>query len=193
MRDHAEIGMQRRERIIGDLRLRRGDGGQEGRLAGIGQADQAGIGDQLQPQPDPALHALEAGIGAARRLVGRGLEMGVAEAAIAALGQQDLLAGRVRSAISVSLSSSKICVPDRHLQRDVVALAAGQVAAHAVHAGLGLEMLLVAIVDQRVEAVDAFGPDIAAAAAIAAVGAAELDELLAPERDGARRRRRRSG
>jgi hypothetical protein len=49
---HAEARMQRRERIVGDLRLGGGDGGEEGRLAGIGQADQTGVGDQLQPQPD---------------------------------------------------------------------------------------------------------------------------------------------
>ena len=54
-----------------------------------------------------------------------------------------------------------------------------------MHADLGLEVLLVAIVDQGVEAVGAFGDDIAAAPAIAAVRPAELDELLAPERDGA--------
>ena len=53
----AEAGMQRGEGIVGDLRLGRGDGGEEGRLAGIGQADQPGIGDQLQPQPDRALLA----------------------------------------------------------------------------------------------------------------------------------------
>ncbi len=47
-------------------------------------------------------------------------------------------------------------------------------------------MLLVAVVDQRVEAVDAFGHDIAAAPAVAAVGTAELDEFLAAERDAAR-------
>jgi hypothetical protein len=81
------------------------------------------------------------------------------------------------------LSSSKIWVPDRNFQRDAVAaLGAGAVAAHAVAAGLGLEMLLVAVVDQRVEAVDGFHPDIAAAAAIAAVRPAELDIFLAPER-----------
>jgi hypothetical protein len=65
----------------------------------------------------------------------------------------------VRSAISVSLSSSKHLRADRHFQGDdVVAMGAGAVAAHAVNAGLGLEMLLVAVVDQRVEAVDAFDP-----------------------------------
>src|SRR4029077_986500 len=45
--------------------------------------------------------------------------------------------------------------------------------------------LLVAIVDQRVEAVDDFDDDVAAAAAIAAGGTAELDELLAAERHAA--------
>ena len=68
---------------------------------------------------------------------------------------------------------------------DVGALGAGAVAAHAVDAGLGLEMLLVAIVDQRVQPVDRLHPDVAAAAAVAAVRPAELDELLAPERDRA--------
>src|SRR3546814_227746 len=42
-------------------------------------------------------------------------------------------------------------------------------------------MLLVAIVDQRIEAGHRFDPHVAAAAAVAAVRAAELDELLAPE------------
>jgi hypothetical protein len=54
-----------------------------------------------------------------------------------------------------------------------------------VAAGLGLEVLLVAVVDQRVQAVDGFGPDIAASRAVPAIGPAELDEFLAPERDRA--------
>ncbi len=47
---HAEAGMQRGEGIVGDLRPRGGDRGEEGRLAGVGQADEAGVGDQLQAQ-----------------------------------------------------------------------------------------------------------------------------------------------
>ena len=72
---------------------------------------------------------------------------------------------------------------DRHLQDHVGAARAGAVAAHPVRAGAGLEMLLVTVVDERVEAVHGLGPDIAAAAAVAPVGSAELDELLAPERN----------
>ena len=46
--DHAELRMQRGERIVGDLRLGGAHGREERRLAGIGQADDAGIGDQLE-------------------------------------------------------------------------------------------------------------------------------------------------
>ncbi len=70
---HAELRMQRGEGIVGDLRLGRADRGEEGGLAGVGQADQPGVGDQLQAQADGALLAGLAGIGLARRLVGRRL------------------------------------------------------------------------------------------------------------------------
>src|SRR5690606_17873432 len=42
--DDAEIGMKRRERIVGDLRLGLRDGGEKGRLTGVGQANDAGLG-----------------------------------------------------------------------------------------------------------------------------------------------------
>src|SRR3546814_12189902 len=57
--------------------------------------------------------------------------------------------------------------------------------AHAVDAALGPEMLLVAIVDERVQAVDAFQDHRAAAPAVAAVRAAAGNELLPPEADAA--------
>src|SRR6516225_7227901 len=84
----AELRLQGRERIVGDLgpgvRYRR----EEGRLAGIGQADETDIRDQLQAQPHPRLMAGPAGIGAARRAIRRALVMGIAETAIATL-QED--------------------------------------------------------------------------------------------------------
>ena len=106
----------------------------------------------------------------------------VAEAAIAALGQQEALADLGQVADQRLVVFLEDLGAGRHLQRHVGALGAGHVAAHAVDAGLGLEMLLVAIVDQRVQPVDRLQPDIAAAAAVAAVRAAELDEFFAPER-----------
>src|SRR5690606_14626769 len=52
--------------------------------------------------------------------------------------------------------------------------------------GLGLEMLLVAEVDQGVQPIGRLDPDVAALAAVAAVGAAVGNEFFATERDGAR-------
>jgi hypothetical protein len=75
---------------------------------------------------------------------------------------------------------------DRHLEHDVLAVGAMAVLAHAIGALLGLEVLLIAIVDQGVQSIDHFDDYVAAASAIAAITAirpAEFDELLAPERD----------
>ncbi len=46
-------------------------------------------------------------------------------------------------------------------------------------------MLLVAVIDQRIEAVDRLYHHITTIAAVAAIRSAELDEFLAPERDTA--------
>jgi hypothetical protein len=59
------------------------------------------------------------------------------------------------------------------------------VLAHAILALLRLEVLLIAVVDQRVQPVRDLDDDVAAAAAIAAGRPAELDELLPAERDAA--------
>src|SRR3984957_15616519 len=184
--DHAETWMEGGERIVRDFGLGGGDGGEERRFARVRQADETRVGDKLQPQNKRALDALETRIGAPWRAVGRGGEMEVAEAAVAALGHHDALArlghvGEHRAALLI-----EDLRPDRHFQNRVGAAAASAIATHAVHAGLGLEMLLVAKVDERVEAVGAFDHDVAAAPAVAAIGAAELDEFLAPERDRAR-------
>jgi hypothetical protein len=80
--------------------------------------------------------------------------MRVAEAAIAALEQQHALAefGQVgNQRLVVFLEDLRA---DRHLQNHIAAMGAGAVAAHAVNAGFGLEVLLVAVVDQRVETID---------------------------------------
>src|SRR5262249_7659025 len=73
--DPPEVGMQRCEGIIGNLRLGGAARRKEGRFARIGQANDAGICNQLESQLDRQLLAGLAGIGMARRAVGRTLEM----------------------------------------------------------------------------------------------------------------------
>ena len=111
--------------------------------------------------------------------------MGVAEAAIAAARQDDFLAdlghvGNQRLAVVFQNLGA-----DRDLEHGVLAAGAAPVLAHAMAAARGLEMLVVAKIDQGIEAIDAFDDDIAAAPAVTAVRAAEFDEFLAPERDAA--------
>ncbi len=69
----------------------------------------------------------------------------------------------------------------RHLDQAVRAVRPGPVLPHAVAAAPGLEVLLIAVVDERIEVLDADDDDVATLAAVTAVRAAELDELLAPE------------
>ena len=120
-----------------------------------------------------------------RRLIGGALEVRVAKAAVAAARNQNALArgrqvGQQRFAVF-----SKHLRARRHLDHAIIAVSAGTVLAHTALAGLGFEVLLVAIIDQGVEVGDAFNPDIAALAAVAAIGSAELDEFLTPETDAA--------
>ena len=48
--DDAKLRLQRRERIIGNLRFGGADRSKERRFSGIRQPDETGVGDQLEPQ-----------------------------------------------------------------------------------------------------------------------------------------------
>ena len=180
--DDPKVRMQGREGIVGDLRFGRRDRGEERRLAGVGQADEAGIGDQLHAQPDRQFLGGQARIGPARRLVGGRLKMGVAEATIATLGDPHPLARCREVGKQGVLILGEDLSARRQLDDAVFAVGPGAVLAHARSAALGFEMLLIAIVDQGVEVGDALDPDVAATATVATVRAAVLDVLFAPER-----------
>ena len=77
----AERGRQRGERVVADLGLGRRHARDQRRLAGVGKADHADVGEQLQLEMEPALGPGPAEVGAARRLVGRRREARVAAAA----------------------------------------------------------------------------------------------------------------
>ena len=111
-------GSQRRERVGGDLRLRAGHPRQQRGLAGVGQADEADVGEQLEVQLDLALLARQPLLGQPRRLADRGREALVAAPARAAARQRDLLAGPhevVRAPVpALDLRAGR----DEHDQRD---------------------------------------------------------------------------
>ena len=141
---------------------------------------------QLEAQPDPHFLARPAGAVLARGAVGRGLVAGIAAAAVAALEQDDPLADLGEVGEDMLLVVGQDLGADRHLDDQILAAGAGLVAAGAALAARRPEMLGVAKVDQRIEALDRLEDDVAALAAVAAVGPAIFDELLAPEADRAR-------
>src|SRR3984893_15274041 len=111
--------------------------------------------------------------------------MRVAKPAIAAFGEHEFLAERgevVDQGFAVFVEHLRA---DWYLEHDRLAVGAMAVLAHAVGALLRLEVLLIAVVDQRVQSVAHFEDALAAAAAIAAAGDAELDILLAAKRHAA--------
>src|SRR6185503_1439288 len=109
---------------------------------------------------------------------------GVAAAAHATFEEGDALARlrEVRQQGSLFVVGEDLR-PDGNLDDQVIAAGAGAVGAGAALAARSAEMLGVAEVDERVEVRHRLEHDVAALAAIAAVGPAELDELLAPEAD----------
>ena len=76
--DRAEHGLQRRERVVGDLGRRVRDPPEERGLAGVRQPGERGVGDELEAQLEAPLRPREARLGEARRLTGRRREPRVA-------------------------------------------------------------------------------------------------------------------
>ena len=82
--DDAEIGLERREGIVGDLGARGAEHREQRALAGVRLADQAHVGDQLEHELELPLLALLARLPLPRRLVRRRGEARVAPPAPAA-------------------------------------------------------------------------------------------------------------
>ena len=91
--DHAEVRDQGGERVVGDLRLGRGHRRDQRGLAGAGVADQGHVGDRLQLQGELAVLAGLAEQREAGGLALGGGQRGVAQAADAAVRDDEAGAG----------------------------------------------------------------------------------------------------
>ena len=179
--DHAEVRHQGGERVVGDLRPRRGHGGDQRGLAGRREPDQADVGDALEL--DDGVEGL-AGLpeqGEAGSLAAGVGQRGVAEPALAALGQHHAGAG----ADEVGDDPAVGRADDRsrgNAEDAVLAARAAAVAALARLAVAGLLVRAVVEVQQRVHAGVDLEDDVAAVAPVAAVGPAEGLVLLPMDR-----------
>src|SRR5947209_1734124 len=111
--------------------------------------------------------------------------MRVAEPAIATVQQHDSLTRLGQIGEHGLLVVVEELGPNRDTQHEIAALGAGLVGAGAATAFLSTKMLLITVVDQRVQIVRRLEHDVAALAAIAAIRPTELDELLAAKAHGA--------
>ena len=180
--DDAQIRDERRERIVGDLRARGGNDGDQRRFAGVGKPDDRDVGEQLELDRELPDLAGKARFREARRLPRRRREMLIAPAAVPALGDEDALA-----AASGRRGFRRIRRPGRSSRR-----AAGCRHLRPAFRGSWIPgrarpgRPIVGLVPKRIERVQRRRrPDVhvAAVATVAAGRASPRNEFFAPERD----------
>ena len=191
--DDAKVRHERRERIVGDLRLGGADGGDEAGFAGRREADERHVGDGLEFEDDVALLAefaqqREAG-GAAgavrqRRVAQTARATRCGDEAVAFVAQVgELFAGLLGRALrALRLEDDGA---DRHGQDQVVALGSVLGVAQAHRAVAGGAMRHEAVVEQAVGVAGRLEDDRSAVAAVAAVGAGQRLVFLSFDAGGA--------
>ena len=182
--DHAEVGLEGGERVVGDLGLGRRDRGDQRRLADAGEADERDVGHELELQAQPALLPHLALLRERRGAPLVGEEAGVAPAAAPALGGQPPVAG-----VDQVGQRHAVLVADRgalgHGDLEVGAALAVLALALPVGAAPGRPVRVVPERDQRRHVAVRHQPHPSPGAAVASVGPAEGHVGLPTERDRA--------
>jgi hypothetical protein len=177
----AQIRVLGGERVIRNFRMRLGQPAEQCGFAGVGQADQPGIGNDFQFEDQPAFFAGRAGLGFAWRLIDGGGKGLVSPAATASVSDRDLLARLGQ----IAQDMAPVAVEDEGSGRDgykeITATLAVTIGAAAGPARLGPPMLAMHDLGQAVGAGHGLDGDVAAVAAVAAVRPAARHVLLAPE------------
>ena len=150
---HAQVGLQRRERVVGNLGTRGGHAGDQRALAHRRHSDERRIGHELHLELDPQRFGGLAQLGKRRGAARRGDEVRVAPAASAALCHDDALTvarevGDLLDRLHLLVEQADHCAAG-NLEDHVGAVGAVHALAAAMRPLLGLEVMLVAIVDER--------------------------------------------
>ena len=183
--DQTEVRMLGRKWIVADFRLGAGKTAQQRRFAGIRQADQPGVGNDLQFQDDPAFLAKRAGLEFARGTVDGSGECLVASPASAAVSDVYFLIGFRQIAEDVPAVTVDDQGAGRHGDDDIAASFAVLFGPHAGTAILGAPVLAIDNVGQAIGAGHGADEDAAAVATVAAVRPAARYVLFAPEAQAA--------
>ena len=181
----TEVRLQRRERIVGDLGLGRAHDGDQRRLPRVREADERGVGQQLELQLEPALLAVLALLREARRPARVRQEPRVPAPALSATRREPRVA-------VVQEVGEQLAVHRAHdgsfgnVDHEIGAALAVQLLTLAVRTRPRLAVGMVAEREQRGDVAVRTQPDVAAAPAVTAVGPALRNVRLPPEPDAAR-------
>ena len=176
----AENRLERRERVVRDLRFRVRDAAQKRRFAGVGQARECRVDDELEPQFQVELVAGEAGLREARRLTRRRCEARVAATALPTSCGDDARVRR-REVGDEPLGRVEELCPDRNADLGVLPVRSVLLASASVPATTGLDMLDPPVGGEVAEARVYENDDVAAASTVSSVGTASRHVLLAAE------------
>jgi hypothetical protein len=182
---HAQVGVKGGEGVGGDLWPRPGEGGEQGGLAGVGEPDQADIGDQLELQMDAALRPGVPQIGDPGSLADRTRKVGVPAASAPPFGDHQTLAEAGEVADQLAVLRVGHDRTGRHGEDEVrpVATAAQRTAARP--SVRSMEAAPLAVTAQAAVARLDDQDDAPAPSPVTTIGAAARDVLLAPEADRA--------
>src|SRR5215218_6273134 len=184
--NHAEVGRQRGERIVADLRRRGADDGQERGLSGVGLAHESNVRDQLELELESDRFAVLAGLPFTWAAVHGSREPGVALAAPAASRDDEGITALEHLADQLARVVIAYHRARRNGKQDVLARVPRLVGAAAVCPALCLPRVAIGVVEQRGEVAVGTNDHVAPLSSVAAVRPAEWRELLAAERDDAR-------
>ena len=179
----AEHGLERRERVVGDLRRGARQARDERGLAGVRQPDETDIGQELQLQRQPPLLPRQPALGEARRLAGRRGEPLVAASARSA-ARDDRALARGHEVVAAPLQVAVLAPglgPRRHAQQQRLAVGAVAEPPAAVTAARGAVLRPMAELLQVAQGVVAHEHDVTPTPAVAAVGPAAGHVGLAAE------------
>ena len=178
--DRPEHGLEGRERVVGDLRGRVRDPAEKRRLARVRHTRERSIGDELEPELQSPVASGEPGLGEPRRLSGRGRELRVPAASGAATGGDEPRARPVEVGNELAALVEELRA-DRELEHDRGAVGTVLAGAAPVAAALGLERDPSAQHGEIAQIGVRDDDDVAAPAAVTAIGPTLGDELLPAE------------
>ena len=184
--DHTEVRFEGRERVVADLRARRADRRDQRRLPGVREADERGVGHELELEAEPAVFAVLALLRERRRATCVREEPRVAPSTPTAVRGQEGVAvvHQVGEQLAVLVEPH-----DRafgHGDDEIAPALAVLLRAGSVRPALALAVWVVTEGEERRDVAVGLDPDIAALATVATVGPTARHMGLATERDRTR-------